>query len=100
MAIIDVKPILATANQTISAGTVTKVSSIDLTFAADDTASTVITGTITGSDTYIVELVETPDAGSPTTKFLTMPDTNGNYGFAFTPVANATYKINVYRDMR
>lgn len=99
MAIKDVKPKLATGNQTITGGSITKVSDINLTFVTDDSTSTVITGQITGGDKYIVELVETIDTTS-NTKFVTMPDTNGNYGFAFTPATNATYKINVYRDIR
>lgn len=99
MAIRDVKPKLATSNQTITGGSITKVADISLTFTADDSTSTVITGQITGGDKYIVELVETIDTTS-TTKFVTMPDTDGNYGFAFTPTTNATYKINVYRDIR
>jgi ribosomal protein L18E len=100
MAIKDVKPIIASSNQTISAGSVTKIDDITLNFATDDTTSTVIVGKILGDDKYIVELLETPQSGVAATKFLTMPGTDGTFGFSFTPIADATYKINVYRDIR
>lgn len=93
MAIIDCKIL----NQSVTSVTGGTISSVNLTGAfADDSTKTIIKGavTISSGETVVIQLVDTTSnivAASMVT------DTDGTYGFVFTPVAGSTYVIEAYR---
>lgn len=99
MAIIDCKVIESSV--TITGGGTSNVGTLSAVFT-DNTTKTVLKGEVTGltvNETATVNLIDTTVPSAPIVVATITADTDGTYGFAFTPVEAHTYEIEIIRNL-